>query len=266
MISNRMLLFFMILSTWAWTQEHIVSNTVSREFLLKTNTTEEDLAKESMHVFSNYTAELEQEKQQLGRLFRKCTIDSDCRYEGFYTWQDSKCIRKPILAIHPTEIIGYVLIFISMLLSNIAGMGGSFFSVTILYEFFKFEFQKASGYAAFLNMLVAILRFVYYFKTKHPNKPHQTLVDYETVVIMLPLGILGIFIGDIFYKVLPFIVIALLLGIMLFWISTELVLRGYWFWKSESGPQTDREVVAQVGSFIFQIDKVTLHFFSIVNH
>ena len=55
-----------------------------------------------------------------------------------------------------------------------------------------------------------MLRFLYNFETKHPFKSFHTLIDYEMAMIMMPLGILGILIGDIIFSILPMFIIATL--------------------------------------------------------
>lgn len=125
------------------------------------------------------------------------------------------------------EILGYFLLLMQLFFANLSGLGGGYFSVIILYELFRFEWFKTMSYASYMNFVVSIVRFIYHFKEKNPKKPHHTLIDYELVVLFLPLSILGLLIGHIIYNILPMFVIAVLMGIFWGGISIDLSFKAY---------------------------------------
>ena len=136
--------------------------------------------------------------------------------------------------INNAEIPGYIYIFLIILYSNISGIGGGYITIIVLYELFGFEYRKVLGYSAAINMVAALVRFAYYYKRKHPDKPHMTLIDYEMVMIMLPLGILGYMVGDVAFGILPIFVIAIITAVLWSGIAIEMLVKGYRRWRDES--------------------------------
>ena len=72
------------------------------------------------------------------------------------------------------------------------------------------------------NFLAALVRYVYYFCRRHPFKSFHTLIEYEMVLILMPLGIIGMIVGNMIYSVLPMIAVGGLLT--LFWMIFAIVI------------------------------------------
>lgn len=123
------------------------------------------------------------------------------------------------------EIIGSFVLFFQLFFANVAGIGGGYFSVMIYYEMFHFEWIKSLSIAAFVNLITSIIRFIYHYKTRHPTKHHRTLIDYELVLCFLPLGLLGLMVGNLLYSILPMFVVAVLIGVFWSGVTLELFVR-----------------------------------------
>ena len=87
---------------------------------------------------------------RLGRYYRIWNDTLACPFEEVFTWnEEGNCIRDNLNFNRPIEILGYFLLFIVVVFSNICGVGGGYLTVIILYEIFGFESRKTYGYAAF---------------------------------------------------------------------------------------------------------------------
>lgn len=97
----------------------------------------------------------------------------------------------------------------------------------IMFEIFRFEWLKALSLCAFINFLTSVIRFVVFFRTKHPRKPHHTLIDYELVLLFLPLSLLGLLLGHVIYRLLPMFAIAVLTAIFWAVLAIEIAIKAY---------------------------------------
>ena len=132
------------------------------------------------------------------------------------------------------EIVGYVLIFSIILTSSMSGLSGGYMTVLILYLIFKFESRKTLGYAAFFNFISSSVNFSYYYFRKNPVKKYKTLVDYEMVLIMIPLSIIGVMIGDIVYVVFPMFVVAAIIAIVWTTFAIDIFIRAVKMYRMEN--------------------------------
>ena len=89
------------------------------------------------------------------------------------------------------EVIGLFLFSMVMALCNIAGIGGGGVAVPIIMAFFKFDTKEAIALSSFTILCGSVMRFVYNFKDKHPDKPDVVLIDYSLAVIMMPTTLAG---------------------------------------------------------------------------
>jgi uncharacterized membrane protein YfcA len=113
------------------------------------------------------------------------------------------------------EYMGGIAIFTIIVFANMGGLSGGLLTFIVLYELYGFEFQKILGYASGINLIASIIRFILYYFTKHPTKEYKTLIDYDMVLVLLPMGIFGVFTGKIIYSFLPMIAVAIIN--LLFW-------------------------------------------------
>lgn len=155
--------------------------------------------------------------EPLGRTYRTWINNTvkECHFSNFYECIQKKgqesyyCKRKDVLPIVNIEILGYALLFLILLVWNVAGISGGYFTIIVLFGVFRFEWLKVMSICAYLNLLIGLIRFLYYYRTKHPLKNHLTWIDYDLVIWFLPLTILGMFVGYIVYKVAPMFIIAM---------------------------------------------------------
>lgn len=150
------------------------------------------------------------------------------------TKQQIYVIINNVTPVESEEIPGYIYLFIVIFFANVSGMGGGFLTVVILYEVFGFEYRKMLGYTSAINLSVALLRYVYYFRSKHPMKTHHTLIDYEMAMIMMPFGVFGYLVSDVLFGIVPMFFVAVCMGVFWGGVAIEMFLKAIRLFRDES--------------------------------
>ena len=86
-------------------------------------------------------------------------------------------------------------------LSNAGGLSGAGSNIPIILIFYKLNMDRAVPLSACVAVIATLFRFVYNFKGKHPRDPNRNLINYEMVMVSMPLVFFGSFIGVILGKV-----------------------------------------------------------------
>jgi uncharacterized membrane protein YfcA len=79
----------------------------------------------------------------------------------------------------------------------------------------------------------AVVRYLYSIRARHPEKD-STHIDYGIVIVMLPLVILGSFLGVIVNIVLPPIILSLMLTVLLIILTIQAIIQARIIYKRES--------------------------------
>lgn len=98
------------------------------------------------------------------------------------------------------ESIGTVLMFVLIGLSNAGGLSGAGSNIPIILIFYNLNMDRAVPLSACVACAATLFRFVFNFKGKHPRDPKRNLINYEMVMVSMPLVFLGSFIGVILGK------------------------------------------------------------------
>mmetsp|Transcript_39302 Transcript_39302/g.29020 ORF Transcript_39302/g.29020 Transcript_39302/m.29020 type:complete len:124 (-) Transcript_39302:1211-1582(-) len=88
----------------------------------------------------------------------------------------------------------FFVVGIVIALSCMAGIGGGGIVVPLCMVFFSLETKEAVAISGFCILLCSILRFIYNFKTRHPEKDAVS-IDYAVASVMLPTVLIGSLIG-----------------------------------------------------------------------
>ena len=92
------------------------------------------------------------------------------------------------------EFIGVVVLAAVIAASNAGGIGGGGIIVPICLSFFQFDTKSSVALSNFLIGTGALTRFILNYRLKHPEKD-AVVVDYDIVMVMLPMVLLGSLIG-----------------------------------------------------------------------
>jgi uncharacterized membrane protein YfcA len=118
-------------------------------------------------------------------------------------------------AIYPGEIAGTFVFTVMMALCQVAGIGGGGIDEPMNMAFYKFNTKESVALSSFIILICTIVRTIYTWRTKDPEKPHRIVTDYGLAVIMMPTSLAGSQIGAVVLHTCPAIVIQSLLFIVL---------------------------------------------------
>lgn len=76
-------------------------------------------------------------------------------------------------------------------------------------------------------MVAGVTKFVFMFKTRHPKKTHRTLINYDLVISILPMAILGYFTGNIVFGVVSMFVASVFIAVIYGGIAFNLFTKGF---------------------------------------
>ena len=81
---------------------------------------------------------------------------------------------------------------------------------------FQFTMKSSIVISGFTIFTGAVVRFFYQWNNKHPKK-NSTIIEYNIVIVMMPMVLVGSFVGVLLNIYLPSLVLAIiLLSLLLF--------------------------------------------------
>ena len=98
------------------------------------------------------------------------------------------------------ESIGSILMLFLIALSNAGGLSGAGSNIPIILIFYNLRMDRAVPLSACVAVTATAFRYVLNFNGKHPRDPKRNLINYEMVLISIPLVFLGSFLGVILGK------------------------------------------------------------------
>ena len=125
------------------------------------------------------------------------------------------CGHKDVFPTGLVETIGVFAFAFVMALCTVAGIGGGGIAISLIIAFFNFTTKEAVAISSLSILTCTTMRFIYNFRTMHPEKKGVILVDYSLVTIMMPTTIAGSQFGSIILKIFPALYIQVLLTILL---------------------------------------------------
>ena len=93
------------------------------------------------------------------------------------------------------EIVGLILMFCLISMSNAGGLSGAGSNIPIMLIFFNFTMAQAVPVSAFVAVCSTTFRFILNYNQRHPNKPERVCINYEIIMLTMPSVFLGSFIG-----------------------------------------------------------------------
>ena len=86
--------------------------------------------------------------------------------------------------------------------------------IPIIMALFMFTTKEAIAISGFTILCGSVARFIITVDQKHPEKD-ATVIDYGIVIVMMPLVLVGSFVGVLVNLTLPGLVLSLMLTIIL---------------------------------------------------
>lgn len=103
-------------------------------------------------------------------------------------------------------------------MANVGGIGGGGLIIPFLMTFWGFDTKQAIAISNMTIFVGALVRYLYTYKQKHPDKK-ATGIDYGIVIVMMPLVLVGSFTGVLINIMLPSLVLAIILTLLLLGLS-----------------------------------------------
>jgi len=123
------------------------------------------------------------------------------------------------------EVTGGFVLLILIGMAAASGIGGGGMVMPIVIIFFGYYAEEAVSLSNFSIMTSGILRFVMNYSQKHPERNERLAIDYDTVLLLLPMVLLGSSVGVLLNKILPSVVIIVLLTIVLLYMAVKTTQR-----------------------------------------
>lgn len=115
------------------------------------------------------------------------------------------------------EILGSVIMFVFIFLSNMGGLSGAGSNIPIILIFYSMDMKLAVPLSAFVAVTATVFRFILNFNMKHPNGPGRVVINYEVCEITMPFVFLGTFIGVELGHMMADYVQAIIFGVTVLW-------------------------------------------------
>jgi len=127
---------------------------------------------------------------------------------------DGICKHKNYFPITERELIGAILIFFGSAISNAGGIGGGGLLVPILILYLNFYAKEAIPISKLMIFTGSLTAFLMGLKNKNPFRD-ATAIDFNIVIILIPLVLFGTMIGVTLNKIFPPWIILICLTIIL---------------------------------------------------
>ena len=105
-------------------------------------------------------------------------------------------------------------IAVFLALANVGGIGGGGLIIPITMAFFRFTTKEAIAISGFTILMGSVARFIVSINQRHPDKD-ATIIEYNIVIVMMPLVLVGSFVGVLVNITLPSFVLCIMLTLIL---------------------------------------------------
>ena len=105
----------------------------------------------------------------------------------------------------PIEWGGVIVFLVFKGVSSIGGVGGGAIAIAkpFIMAFFGINFKVSVAISSFAITLATLTKFITSFKERNPVKLSTCSIDYQVIIVMMPLTLVGSFVGAYIYVVLP---------------------------------------------------------------
>ena len=129
--------------------------------------------------------------------------------------------------------MGLLVLTVLIALANVGGIGGGGLIIPIIMAFFSFSTKEAIAISGFTIFTGSVARYIYAYNQRHPEKD-ATMIDYGIVIVMMPLVLVGSFVGVLVNIMLPPVLLSLFLTIILILLTAQSLKKGVQIYKKET--------------------------------
>lgn len=152
-----------------------------------------------------------------------CTITEDCPELNYCLLK--QCRHKRFFPITFKEILGSIVLFVTSALTNASGVGGGGVINPILGFIFKFNAQEGISMSKLIVFIGALTAIINTRNIMNPNIPYKASVDFNILIITIPLLLFGCSVGVLINQTFPDIIQYLILSLfyaITFWNSLKM--------------------------------------------
>ena len=113
--------------------------------------------------------------------------------------------------------------------------------IPIIMALFMFTTKEAIAISGFTILCGAVARFIMTVNQKHPEKD-ATVIDYGIVIVMMPLVLVGSFVGVLVNLTLPGLVLSLMLTIILVALTLQSWYKAHQIYAKETKQLIERQM------------------------
>jgi len=162
-----------------------------------------------------------------------CDENEDCPTSPFKICVEGVCKHKSIFPMYPSEFFGILVLPALLALANVGGIGGGGLIIPITMALFSFTTKQAIAISGFTILTGSVTRFLLQLNEKHPEK-NATVIDYGIVIVMMPMVLVGSFVGVLVNVMLPGVVLSLILFILLVFLAWKSLHKAFEIYHKES--------------------------------
>ena len=144
------------------------------------------------------------------------------------------------------EWTGIFLLMVLLALSNIGGIGGGGIIIPIAISMFGMATREAIALSNSTIMLGSIARYLLFSAhEKHPEKEivNKTMIDHSLTTIMVPMVLVGSYVGVLLNVLIPEVALAIFLTLLLFYLTYTTTGKGIKLFKKESAQRDGTTVI-----------------------
>jgi len=134
---------------------------------------------------------------------------------------------------YKSEFWGIIILTILLALSNVSGIGGGGIIIPVTMTCFQFSTKEAIALSGFMILAGALARFLYNYNDLHPEK-NAVIIDYNLVIVMLPLVLVGSFMGVVINIMMPGIILSGCLTIILITLALQSLFKANAIYAKEN--------------------------------
>lgn len=98
---------------------------------------------------------------------------------------------------------------------------------------FGFSTKDAIAISGFTIFTGAVARFIYNLGDRHPEK-NGPIIEYSLVIVMMPMVLVGSFVGVLINIMLPDFVLSIILTVLLLGLAIQSLKKGVQLYKKET--------------------------------
>jgi len=127
------------------------------------------------------------------------------------------------------------IVTILLALANISGIGGGGLIIPIAISNFGFPTREAIAVSNSTIFLGGVARFfLYSIYEKHPHNENKMVIDHSITSIMIPMVLVGSYMGVMLNVLLPEVALAIILTLLLAYLTYSTTNKGLKLWAIET--------------------------------